>query len=136
MSTRHGAAIEEALFAIVSAAVEERLRPVIERLNALEVRLEQLEPDDTGLTYKQAAAALSVTPKTIRRWVDSNKIVRGGGTPRSPRIARSEVRRLLHGQGPRPNTPTRPAQAEKDGLDLAALARGMLSDGAKRPRRV
>lgn len=136
MSTRrHGAAIEEALFAIVSAAVEERLRPVLERLNALEARLERLEPDDAGLTYRQAAAALSVSTKTVRRWVDNDKIVRGGGTPRSPRIARSEIRRLLHGQGHRSDVTPPQAKAGNE-LDLAALARDMLSSGAKRPRRV
>lgn len=136
MSTRrHGAAIEDALFAIVSLAIEERLRPVLERLNALEARLERLEPDEAGLTYKQAAAALSVSTKTVRRWVDSDKIVRGGGTPRSPRIARSEIRRLLHGQGHRPDVPPPPANAGNE-LDLAALARDILSPGSKRPHRV
>lgn len=131
---RYGVAIEEALLGIVSAAIEDRLRPVVEVLKTLEARLEKLEPDDAGLTYKQAAAALSVSVKTIGRWVDSNKLTRGG-TPRSPRIPRSDVHRFLHGLEPGPGAPTKPVKPE-DGPDLTSLARAMLSAGAKRARRV
>jgi len=131
MSSGHHGVIDAALAAIVSAAVEERLRPMKEQLHALEARLAELVPNEDGLTYKQAAAALSVSAKTIGRWVNSNKIA-AGGTPRSPRIARSEVRRLLQGHGVDQNR--RPSAAED--LDLVTLARGMISAGSKGAGRV
>lgn len=125
--------IEAGFFALVCAALDSRLGPIVEQLAALEKQLAKLEPEDEGLTFKQAARALKVTPRTIRRWVTEKKIA-AGGTPRSRRIPRSELRRVLHGR--EESVPTSPIAAESAGLDMTVLARQVLSAGAKRTKRV
>jgi excisionase family DNA binding protein len=127
--------IESGLFAVVCAALDDRLRAVLDRLAILEARLAHLEPDDEGLTYKQAARMLGVSAKTIGRWVDSGRIAVGGGTPRSPRILRSEVRRVLQGS-PGARTPPSSGDSPVAGVNMNALARELLSAGAKSRRRV
>lgn len=126
-----GSPIEAGLYALICAALDDRLRTVIERLAKVEAYLAKLEPHDDGLTYKQAARALGVTPRTIRRWIDSKKIEAGGGTPRSPRIRRSEVQRLLKGRAVEPQREV-PAT---EGIDMVALAQDMLSTGRKARKR-
>lgn len=121
------------MFAVVCAALDDRLRPVLDRLAVLEARLAKLEPDDEGLTYKQAARLLGISAKTVGRWVDAGKIAAGGGTPRSPRILRSEVHRVLQGSA-KASMPRSSDSGSVGGLDLTALAREVLSSGAK-PRR-
>lgn len=128
-----GTSIESGLFAVVCAALDDRLRPVLERLATLEAQLAKLEPDD-GLTYKQAARMLGLSAKTVGRWVDAGKI-NAGGTPRSPRIARSEVRRVLQGRS-NASIPGASVVGTVEGLDMTALARGVLSGGAKGRKRV
>jgi excisionase family DNA binding protein len=127
--------IESGLFAVVCAALDDRLRAVLDRLAVLEARLARLEPHDEGLTYKQAARLLGVSAKTIGRWADAGRIAAGGGTPRSPRILRSEVRRLLQGT-PNARTPPSSGDAPVAGVNMTALARELLSAGAKSRRRV
>lgn len=127
--------IESGLFAVVCAALDDRLRAVLDRLAALEARLARLEPHDEGLTYKQAARLLGVSAKTIGRWVDTGRIAAGGGTPRSPRILRSEVRRVLQGS-PDARTAPRSGDAPVASVNMTALARELLSAGAKSRRRV
>lgn len=129
----HASPLEAGLFALVCAAIDARLGPLLDRLAAMEARLAKLEPEDEGLTFKQAGRALKVAPRTIRRWVADKKIT-AGGTPRSRRIPRSEVQRILHGrQG---SAVPSPVAVEPAGLDLTVLARQMVSAGAKRSRRV
>jgi excisionase family DNA binding protein len=111
------------------------LRRAPARLAALEARLAHLEPDDEGLTYKQAARLLGVSAKTIHRWVYAGRIAAGGGTPRSPRILRSEVRRVLEGSAIA-RTPPSSGNAPVAGVNMTALARELLSAGAKSRRRV
>lgn len=125
-----GSPIETGLYALICAALDDRLRIVIERLAKLEAQLEKLEPDDEGLTYAQAARALGVTPRTIRRWVASKALDAGGGTPRSRRIRRSEIQRVLEGR----SVESRRANPTTDELDITLLAERVLSAGRK-PRR-
>jgi excisionase family DNA binding protein len=127
--------IESGLFAVVCAALDDRLRAVLDRLAVLEARLACPEPHDEGLTYKQAARLLGVSAKTIGRWVVAGRIAAGGGTPRSPRILRSEVRRVLEGS-PSARTPPSSGDAPIAGVNMTALARELLSAGAKSRRRV
>jgi excisionase family DNA binding protein len=129
-----GSPIESGLFAVVCAALDDRLRPVLERLTALEARLSQLEPDEEGLSYKQAARVLGISAKTVGRWVEAKKIT-AGGTRRSPRIARSEIRRVLLGRSTG-STSKSSANQFVEGLDMTALARGVLSAGSKSRKRV
>lgn len=130
-----GGSIESGLFTVVCAALDDRLRPVLDRLAVLEARLAKLEPDDQGLTFKQAGRLLGVSAKTVGRWVETKKIAAGGGTPRSPRILRSEVQRVLQGS-PNASAPRSSSHASDDGVDMTALAREVLSVGAKGRKRV
>jgi excisionase family DNA binding protein len=130
-----GSSIESGLFAVVCAALDDRLRPVLDRLAVLEGRLAKLEPDDKGLTYAQAARMLGVSAKTVSRWVDAKKLAAGGGTPRSPRILQSEVHRLLQGSANASMQRTS-SDASVDEGDMAALARAVLSSGGRSRRRV
>lgn len=125
-----GSSIESGLMAVVCAALDDRLRPVLDRLAGLEARLAKLEPDDEGLTFTQAARLLGVSSKTVGRWVDAGKLAAGGGTPRSPRILRSEVYRVLQGST-NASAPRSSNNGSVDGVDVTVLAREMLSSGAK-----
>lgn len=126
-----GSSIESGLFAVVCAALDDRLRAVLDRLAILEARLAKLEPDDEGLTFTQAARLLGVSSKTVGRWVDAGKIAAGGGTPRSPRILRSEVQRVLQGSTNASTARSAGGNGSVDGMDVTALAREMLSSGGK-----
>jgi len=125
-----GSSIESGLFAVVCAALDDRLRPLLDRLAVLETRLARLEPDDEGLTFKQAGRLLGVSAKTVGRWVEAKKIAAGGGTPRSPRILRSEVHRVLQGST-NASAPRSSDSGSVDGVDVTVLAREMLSSGTK-----
>ena len=53
--------------------------------------------DDPWLTVRQVARELTVTEKTVRRWIATGRVKAAKITDRSGwRIRRSEIERLLH----------------------------------------
>jgi excisionase family DNA binding protein len=51
--------------------------------------------DDELMSITQAAALVSTSPNTIRRWLNAGRLHRLGGG-RSPRVSKAELLRLQH----------------------------------------
>lgn len=107
-----GSSIEFDLFAVGCAALDDRLRTVLDRLAALEARQAKLEPDDEGLTFMQAARLLGGQREDDRPMVDSRKIAVGGGPPCSPRILCADVHRVVQ-SSPNVSTPRSTGNASR-----------------------
>lgn len=90
--------LEESIRLAVLSGIEAGLRPLADRLEAIERRLGDVARDEY-LTADQAASIAQVTPDTVRAWVASGKLRRyRAGAGRGLRVSRRELVALSNGE--------------------------------------